>query len=115
MLISDRNLTGCFVAAILSPPVLALGQVCVSMKVVPWEEASNNPKGTGRSEPNHTPYCPPPSGRLKFSLNPFSMLSQLLGPSCFYKLMCFCCCVIFALIMIFAGTPLQMALQVYLS
>lgn len=38
--------------------------------------------GTARTEPNQDPYCPPPTGRLQFSWNPFYM-SVL---SCFHHL-----------------------------
>ena len=85
------------------------------MRIVPWDEAEAVPVGAGRAEPNHSPFCPPPQGRLKFTLNPFSVLSQLAGPALYRKIMCCCCLIIFALIMIFAGAPLQMALQVYLA
>jgi hypothetical protein len=36
--------------------------------------ASRNKVGGGRTEPNNTPYLPPPVGRLEWSLNPFKML-----------------------------------------
>jgi hypothetical protein len=34
--------------------------------------------GTARTEPNQDPYCPPPTGRLQFSWNPFYMSVLLL-------------------------------------
>ena len=42
--------------------------------------AELHPVGKGRDEPNMNPYLPPPVGRIKFSLNPFTMLNQLTGP-----------------------------------
>lgn len=36
--------------------------------------AKANPVGKGRSEPNASPFCPEPKGRLQLSLNPFTMI-----------------------------------------
>ena len=36
--------------------------------------AKSNPVGKGRTEPNHSPYLPPPTGRISWSLNPFKMI-----------------------------------------
>ena len=38
------------------------------------------PAGFGRSDPNSNPTLPKPTGRLKFTLNPFSLFFGLLGP-----------------------------------
>ena len=40
----------------------------------------SRPAGDGRKEPNANPTLPKPTGRLKFTLNPFAMLFRLLGP-----------------------------------
>ena len=40
--------------------------------------ATKNPVGSGRAEPNHSPFLPPPVGRISFSLNPFTMLVSLI-------------------------------------
>jgi hypothetical protein len=48
--------------------------------------------GAGRNNPNHSPFLPPPVGRLKFSWNPFVLGSELLGPGLCAKLTC---CIIF--------------------
>ena len=85
------------------------------MQLVPKDEAEKNKVGTGRSAPNHSPFLPPPTGRLKFSLNPFKMFTALLGPSLCMKIMCCLICVAFVLLMIFAGPMMNMGLQVYLS
>lgn len=64
--------------------------------------------GIGRSEPNTAPYCPPPKGRLKFSLNPFTMFvriflffrkynllkDQMFGPKVRMKICVAMCCFI---------------------
>jgi len=62
------------------------------VEVWPGDQAEAQPAGAGRGEPNANPHLPPPQGRLHFSLNPFSMLSQLLGPRiCCYLSTLFCC------------------------
>jgi len=45
-------------------------------------------------EPNHSPYLPQPVGRISFSLNPFKMLAQLVGPELRRKIYLACCCLI---------------------
>ena len=37
--------------------------------------AEKNKVGDARQEPNHSPFLPPPVGRLSLSLNPFKMLN----------------------------------------
>jgi len=54
------------------------GSVRISVGVYPKEMAVANPVGTGRSEPNHSPFLPPPVGRIKFSLNPIANLVRYL-------------------------------------
>lgn len=49
------------------------------------------------------PYLPPPVGRIAFSLNPFKMLSQLVGPEFLAKLygiLCvlLCCALLIAML-----------------
>ena len=58
------------------------------MPQVPEEAIQLRAAGFGRQEPNQYPYLPKPVGRLKFSLNPFSMCYQILGPSLCYRLAC---------------------------
>ena len=59
--------------------------------------------GEARQEPNHSPFLPPPVGRLSFSLNPFKMLSQLVGPKLLRKIYCYtclaCCCALCIMLM----------------
>ena len=47
----------------------------------PISSAERNHVGVARKEPNHSPFLPPPVGRLNLSLNPFKMLSQFVGPA----------------------------------
>ena len=64
------------------------GEVLISIEVVETQDALERPVGKGRKEPNANPYLPKPVGRLKFNLNPFTMLSQLLGPRLCRRLTC---------------------------
>lgn len=64
--------------------------------------AEKNKVGDARQEPNHSPFLPPPVGRLSLSLNPFKMLNQLVGPAVLRKFYCYCalaCCAIVCLAM----------------
>ena len=74
-----------------SQEIVDNGYVRLSVTVLPKEVADSNKVGDARTEPNQEPYLPPPTGRLKFTLNPFSMLSQLLGPEIVRKLYMMCC------------------------
>ena len=65
------------------------GKVCCTILVVPENEFKVRPNGLGREEPNCNPFCPPPVGRMEFTVNPIYMLRQLCGPEIFNK---FCCC-----------------------
>lgn len=56
------------------------GRLRLQIDVLPRVEADKNRVGEAQSEPNVNPYLPKPEGRIKFSLNPFEMLRQLLGP-----------------------------------
>lgn len=58
----------------------ARGELLVSVQMVPEQLVARLEAGNGRSEPNANPKLPPPSGRLKFSLNPAVLLYRLLGP-----------------------------------
>ena len=79
------------------------GRVLCSLEVVPQWYADLHPVGKGREEPNMNPYLPPPVGRIKFSLNPFTMLNQLTGPKfrkkC-YLIICSVCCIIYLIFMV---------------
>jgi hypothetical protein len=65
------------------------GALCCTIQIVPENECRVRPNGLGREEPNCNPFCPPPVGRMEFTVNPIYMLRQLCGPEIFYK---FCCC-----------------------
>ncbi|CAN0018406.1 unnamed protein product [Choristocarpus tenellus] len=78
-----------------------MGACCIGVQICPMSLAELMPVGTGRSDPNNSPFLPPPTGRLKFGWNPFSVLSQLLGPRLCRVLICICCCAFFILSIVF--------------
>ena len=56
-----------------------------------------------RSEPNNSPYLPPPEGRMQLSLNPFTMIQQMFGKSVSSfakKFVCLIICVALAVLLI---------------
>ena len=61
--------------------------VRVDLRILPGAAAKATEVGKARTEPNMEPYLPPPVGRLQFSLNPFSMLAQLMGKEFAAKIM----------------------------
>ena len=67
------------------------GKVKIQVDVFPIALAEKNPVGKARDNPNHSPTLPQPEGRLKLSLNPFTMFNQLIGPEVRRKIYCFLC------------------------
>lgn len=51
------------------------GYVQCSFRIYPTAAAEKNPQGVGRDAPNTDPVLPEPEGRLKLSLNPFTMFN----------------------------------------
>ncbi|GMI00136.1 hypothetical protein TrVE_jg577 [Triparma verrucosa] len=88
-----------------------VGQVAISVSIIPKNLAESNPAGFGRKEPNNDPYLPNPSGRLKFTLNPFSMGTQLFGPAICAKVACFCCCIFIVLLTYFIAPYLNIIIS----
>ncbi|CAM9931789.1 unnamed protein product [Discosporangium mesarthrocarpum] len=78
-----------------------MGACCISVHILPIAQAELMPVGTGRAEPNNSPFLPPPTGRLKFGWNPISVLAQLLGPTLCFRLACICCIAVIILSVIF--------------
>eukprot|EP01038_Epipyxis_sp_PR26KG_P004421 gene4421-6250_t len=87
--------------------ITPMGSICYSVQIWPKDKALVMKSGAARSEPNTNPFCPPPVGRLKFSLNPFVMGSELCGPVLCAKL--FCCILFlgFIALMIFYGVMIR--------
>ena len=67
------------------------GRVLCSLEILPQWKADLTKVGKGRDEPNLDPYLPPPVGRFEFSLNPFKMLNQCVGPKFRRKMYCWIC------------------------
>ena len=64
------------------------GKMRIQIDVVPKDKAVMYPNGEGRSEPNHSPYLPPPVGRIQWSLNPWKMLNQCVSPAVRNQICC---------------------------
>jgi len=79
------------------------GRVLFTLDLFPMWKAETNPVGKGRENPNNSPFLPPPFGRLTFSLNPWTMFKQLVGPKIRRKLCCALCillCIAYVIFMI---------------
>lgn len=91
----------------------------VRFDIIEKSRAAKNPTGTGRNEPNHSPYLPPPTGRISWSLNPFKMLNQFVGPEVRRKVYmaccCLCCVMLCALIlpMVFSDVISQLIVKIF--
>jgi hypothetical protein len=57
------------------------GKLRLQIDVYPKVDAEKMKVGEAQSEPNVNPHLPPPEGRLTFSLNPCTMINQLVGPN----------------------------------
>jgi hypothetical protein len=82
--------------------------VLLSIQLVPEEQIKALPAGKGRSSPNTNPELPKPVGRLQFTLNPFKMMLQMVGPKYCNKLkkvFCCCFCTIFCVLLVYYMFP----------
>ena len=61
-------------------------KIRLDLRIIPMHIAKNMEVGAGRNEPNMNPHLPPPVGRIEFSLNPFKMLAQMVGPEFLAKI-----------------------------
>jgi hypothetical protein len=78
------------------------GKIQCSIRIYPKDLAEKFDQGKGRSEPNNDPNCPEPEGRLKLSLNPFTMFNQLVGPAIrrkIYIALCMLACIALCIFM----------------
>ena len=57
------------------------GEMRIEITILPKDKAESYQNGEGRTEPNHSPFLPPPTGRIIWSLNPWTMLNQCVAPS----------------------------------
>lgn len=67
------------------------GHVKVRIDITTKEFAEKNKVGSARDDPNTEPYLPPPVGRIHFTLNPFEMYKQMIGPAMRGKIAYWCC------------------------
>ena len=77
------------------------GRILCSLEILPMWKAELNKVGKGRKDPNVSPYLPPPVGRFQWSLNPFKLLNQCVGPRFRKKLYCGLCCFCLIIYLIF--------------
>lgn len=67
------------------------GEILITVHMIPEMESADDPQGVGRAEPNNDPYCPEPEGRIKFTINPFEMLSMMIPASVWRKITMYAC------------------------
>ena len=78
------------------------GRVMCSLEILPKKNAELDIVGKGREDPNVNPYLPPPVGRIEFTLNPFKMMNQCVGPKFRRKCYCYCLCCLLVIYLVFA-------------
>lgn len=66
----------------------------LDVRVFPKKNADALKVGIGQDAPNIEPKLPPPIGRISFSLNPFTMLAQLVSKEYLNKLYAIICVLI---------------------
>lgn len=80
------------------------GAVLISLEAMPQWKADICKVGLGRDEPNCNPWLPPPFGRFEWSLNPWKIFKQCVGPKMRTKI-CTIILVIFCLIWLIFMIP----------
>jgi hypothetical protein len=73
----------------------------LSLEMLPKWKAQICKVGLGRDDPNINPRLPPPFGRFEWTMNPFKLLNQCVGPTYRRKIYCACCCLLIILYVIF--------------
>ena len=56
-----------------------VGEVLISVEILPKDMAERFPVGVGRKDPNQYPVLPEPIGRMRLNLNPLSLLTHIMG------------------------------------
>jgi len=94
-----------------TPEAEFAGKLLVSVQLMPKNKVDKLEAGEGREEPNKNPELPKPVGRLFFTLNPFSICYQFLGPQncralqrCLLKIFCALLCAM----LLYSLTPVVM-------
>ena len=62
------------------------GEILISLQMLPKDVANDFPAGFGRNPPNQNPTLLAPPGRIGFSLNPFKLVSNIVGPTIMRKI-----------------------------
>jgi hypothetical protein len=99
---------------VMLPTPQYMGKVLVSIELVPADVAEAMPVGRGRSAPNENPHLPPPAGRMHFSLNPFYLGRECLGPKVFGNCL-LCLCAIVGILAVFFGAPFIDAIMSFVA
>ncbi|KAK1944253.1 Myoferlin [Phytophthora citrophthora] len=87
---------------------MEMGQIGISLQIVPEDEAETSPVGKGQNPPNLNPYLPPPVGRMRLTANPIAMFKVLVGPKMCLRLSLLCCCFgCIAFISVFGATVMS--------
>ena len=76
------------------------GRARIQLDIYPKEQAKDYEVGEARSEPNHSPFLPPPLGRIKLTINPWEMLNQVISPEIKNKILSYLCILVCIIIMI---------------
>jgi hypothetical protein len=76
------------------------GKMRVQMSIMPKDQSDAYQVGEARTDPNHSPFLPPPIGRIVWSLNPWTMLNQCIAPAIRNKIICAICCILCLVIFI---------------
>lgn len=89
-----------------------MGQCLLSVQIWPIEKAELKPVGFGRSDPNIDPFLPPPSGRLRFSLNPFVMGTELWGAKICCRIYGVICCILTILCLVYLSPVINLIISI---
>ena len=82
------------------PPKIRVSIECLTKK-----ESEVSPAGIGRGDPNQDPHLEAPKGRFKFTLNPFKLIEQCVGPQ-FRKKAKIIICLVFCLLILILIFPI---------
>lgn len=67
------------------------GETRFQIDICPIDYATKNKVGSARDNPNMNPYLPPPIGRISFTLNPWKLFQEMVGPEMRRKIYKYCC------------------------
>ena len=88
------------------------GECCISVEIMTIEDAKLQPVGKGRSAPSP---MPKPEGRLKFTLNPYKMLTQFTGRGVGNDICLVCCLMGMAAIVAYKSPELELQIADHMN